>query len=133
MSEYHVVDVGFKDEPVLISTLKEMGYEPEIHKTSQNLYGYEGKKRDQKANIIIPRTQVGTASNDVGFERTKKGFVLHASEFDHNWRNGERIKTLNKKYSENKLRKEVSMTSKFNILSRKDRKDGKIEIQLRIN
>jgi len=40
---------------------------------------------------------------------------------------------LNKKYAENKLRKEVGMTSKFNILSRKDREDGKIEIQLRIN
>jgi hypothetical protein len=133
MSEYHVVDVGFKDEPILVQTLKEMGYQPEIHKNAKNLYGYAGKKRDQKANIIIPRTQVGTASNDIGFERTKKGFVLHASEFDHNWRTGERIKTLNKKYSENKLRKEVGMTSKFNILSRKDREDGKIEIQLRIN
>jgi len=110
-----------------------MGYQPEVHSEAKNLYGYAGKKRDQKANIIIPRTQVGNASNDVGFERVKKGFILHASEFDHNWRTGERIKTLNKKYSENKLRKEVNMTSKFNILSRKDRKDGKIEIQLRIN
>ena len=74
MSEYHVVETGFKDEPVLISTLKEMGYEPEIHKTAKNLYGYAGKKRDQKANIIIPRAQVGSASNDIGFERVKKGF-----------------------------------------------------------
>ena len=62
MSEYHIVDVGFKDEPVLISTLKEMGYEPEIHKNAKNLYGYAGKKRSQSANIIIPRTQVGAAS-----------------------------------------------------------------------
>ena len=133
MSEYHIVETKFKDEPVLINTLKEMGYEPNIHKEAQNLYGFQGKKREQKANIILPRTQVGSASNDVGFEKTKKGFILHASEYDHSWRTGERIKTLNKKYQENKLRKEVSMTTKFNILSRKDRKDGKIEIQLRIN
>jgi len=110
-----------------------MGYQPEVHEKAKNLYGYAGKKREQKANIILPRKQVGGASNDVGFERVKKGFILHASEYDHSWRNGERIKTLNKKYAENKLRKEVGMTSKFNILSRKARKDGKIEIQLRIN
>ena len=110
-----------------------MGYKPEIHKEAKNLFGYQGKKRDQKAHIVIPRSQVGIASNDIGFERVEKGFVLHASQFDHKWRDGERIKTLNKKYSENKLRKEVSMTSQFNILSRKDRDDGKIEIHIRVN
>ena len=110
-----------------------MGYEPEIHTKATNLHGYQGDARDQKAHIILPRKQVGSASNDVGFERVKKGFICHASAYDHSWRNGERIKTLNKKYAENKLKKEVNMTIRFNILSRKDRKDGKIEIQLRIN
>ena len=110
-----------------------MGYQPEVHSEVKNLYGYRGDQRKQKAHIIIPRKQVGGASNDVGFERAKKGFVIHASQYDYKWRTGERIKTLNKKYQENKLRKEVSLTTKFNILSRKDRKDGKIEIQLRVN
>jgi hypothetical protein len=117
----------------LVQSLKEMGYQPEISEKAKNLYGYQADKRSQKAHIIIPRKQVGGLSNDVGFERVKKGFVVHASAYDSKWRNGERIKTLNKKYAENKLRKEVGMTSKFNILSRKDREDGKIEIQLRIN
>jgi len=110
-----------------------MGYQPEVSKEAKNLYGYQGDKRDQKAHIILPRKQVGSASNDVGFERVKKGFICHASQYDSPWRTGERIKTLNKKYGENKLRKEVGMTSKFNILSRKERSDGRIEIQLRIN
>ncbi len=123
----------FKDEPVLVQTLKEMGYKPEIHKEAKNLFGYQGKKRDQKAHIIIPRKQVGGASNDVGFERVKKGFVLHASAYDAAWRTGNKIKTLNKKYTENKLRKEVGKTSAFNILSRKERNDGRIEIKLRVN
>jgi len=110
-----------------------MGYQPEVHSKAKNLQGYQGDKRSQKAHIILPRKQVGGASNDVGFERVKKGFILHASEYDHKWRTGERIKTLNKKYQENKLMKEIGKTSKFNILSRKNRDDGKIEIQLRIN
>lgn len=133
ISEFHIVETNFKDEPVLIKTLKDMGYQPEIHKTAKNLHGYRGDKRSQKANIVIPRKQVGSLSNDVGFERSKKGLILHASEYDAAWRTGDKIKTLNKKYSENKLRKEVSATSRYNILSRKDREDGKIEIQLRIN
>ena len=133
ISEYHVVDVSFKDQPILIQTLKEMGYNPEVHEEAKNLFGYQGDKRNQKAHIIIPRKQVGNASNDIGFERVKKGFVLHASGFDQQWRTGNKLKTLNKKYTENKLKKEVGKSSSFNILSRKERKDGKIEIQLRVN
>ena len=110
-----------------------MGYQPEISEKAKNLYGYQGDKRPQKAHIIIPRKQVGGVSNDVGFERVKKGFTLHASEYDRSWRDGKNRKTLNKKYSENKLKKEVSRTTKFNILSRKDREDGRIEIHLSIN
>ena len=133
MSEFHLIETKFKDQSVLVSTLKEMGYSPEIHKKAKNLQGYQGDKRNQKAHIIIPRKQVGTASNDVGFEKNEKGFVLHASAFDKAWRDGNRIKTLNKKYAENKLVKEVGRTSNFNILSRKDLNDGKVEIQLRVN
>jgi len=110
-----------------------MGYTPEIHKEAANLHGYQGDERNQKAHIIIPRSQVGGSSNDVGFEKSEKGYTLHASEFDRKWRTGERIKTLKKTYAENKITKYVRNTSKYSILSRKKNTDGKIEIQLRIN
>ena len=123
----------FKDEDILLQTLKEMGYQPVVHKEATNLYGYQGDKREQKAHIILPRKQVGSSSNDVGFERTGKGYKLHASEFDRAWRTGKKIKQLNMSYSENKLKKEVNRTSRCNITSRKVRNDGKIEIKLRIS
>lgn len=132
MSEYHQVEVVFKDQDVLVQSLKDMGYQPQVHKEAKNLYGYQGDKRKQKAHIILPRAQVGGASNDVGFEKTKKGFKMHASGFDWSWREGERIKTLNKTYSENKLKKVVNSSVNYNIISRKERNDGKIEIQVRI-
>ena len=131
-SEFHVVEINFKDEGVLIQTLKEMGYIPEVHTSAVNLYGYQGDKRDQKAHIVIPRKQVGHASNDVGFERVDKGFTLHASEFDRDWRTGEKIKQLNQGYAENKLKKTVSVLSNYNIFSRKQKENGQIEIQLRV-
>ena len=115
-----------------MQTLKEMGYVPEVHKEAVGLYGYQGDVRKQKAHIILPRKQVGSASNDVGFERTSKGFTLHASAYDSAWRTGAKIKTLNKTYSENKIKKVVNRSTNYNIMNRKVRKDGKIEIQIRV-
>jgi len=132
VSEFHVVEVGFKDEGVLIQSLKEMGYNPQVHKDAVSLHGYRGDKRKQKAHIVIPRSQVGGMSNDVGFERVKKGFVLHASAFDSPWRKGVKIKQLNKSYSENKLRKTVNSISSYNITDRKELENGKIEIHIRV-
>jgi hypothetical protein len=133
ISEYHEVEIKFKDENILLESLKEMGYNPKVHNEATSLYGYQGDKREQKAHIVIPRKQVGGASNDVGFERTKKGFTLHASEYDKQWRSGNKIKTLNKTYTEKKLKKVVDGSIKYNISNRAVRKDGRIEIHLRIN
>jgi len=109
-----------------------MGYNPEVHSEAKHLRGFQGDKRSQKANIILPRTQVGRASNDVGFERVDGGFVLHASAFDSAWRTGAKIKTLNMTYAENKLKKSISVMSNCNIFSRKQNENGQIEIQLRL-
>ena len=103
ISEFHIVLTKFNDKDILLQSLKEMGYKPVVYDKPVNLYGYRGDKREQKAHIIIPRSQVGKASNDVGFEKDKGNYVLHASEYDHKWRTGERIKTLNKTYAEKKI------------------------------
>jgi hypothetical protein len=132
MSEYHIIEVKFKDEGVLLTTLRDMGYEPEIHSEAKHLRGFQGDKRSQKANIILPRVQVGRASNDVGFERVDGGFVLHASQFDSAWRDGAKIKALKMGYAENKLKKTVSVMSNCSIFSRKQNEKGQIEIQLRV-
>ena len=116
----------------MIKTLKNMGYNPEVHEESKHLLGYQGDKRSQKAHIIIPRSQVGSASNDVGFERVDGGFILHASAFDHAWRTGNKIKDLTQGYVENKLKKTISVMSNCNIFSRKQNEKGQIEIQLRL-
>ena len=133
MSEYHQVEVRFNDQGVLVKTLNDMSYHPEIHEEAKHLRGFKGDKRSQKANIVIPRKQVGPASNDVGFERVDGGFVLHASQFDHAWRDGDKIKALKMGYAENKLKKTISVMSNCNIFSRKQNEKGQIEIHLRVN
>ena len=130
MSEFQIIDVGFKDEQVLLDSLREMGYNPAIHKNAQQLEGYQGDKREQKAHIIIPRRQVGRASNDVGFEKNKDGFKLHASQYDRAWRTGEKLSKLKQLYSEKKITKTVKKMSKYSIQSRVV-EENKVKIRLR--
>ena len=55
----------------------------EIHKEPQALYGYQGDIRSEKAHIIIRRQNVGTAANDLGWERQPDGtYRAWISEYD---------------------------------------------------
>jgi len=131
MSEFRVVEVEFKEQDVLVSSLEEMGYQPQVFKEARPLHGYQGDKRKEKAHIIIPRKQVGNSSNDVGFERVGDGFKLHASEFDKAWRAGAKIKRLKQIYGANKITKVVNKSARFSIVSRKE-EEGKIKMKVRI-
>jgi len=131
VSEFKLIETEFKDGDVLVESLKEMGYNPEIHETPVNLYGYKGDKRQQKAHIVIPRRQVGAASNDVGFEKVGDKYKLHASQFDSAWREGIKIKKLKMTYSEKKVMKIVKKTNRFSFKSRQE-KEGKIKIKINV-
>ena len=109
MSEFHTVKIQFKDKEALIQTLKDMGFEPEVHDEAQNLYGYHGDRRSQKANIIVRRNQISKASNDWGFEKIGNDYQMHISEYDQGIREcGQRIPELKQKYAQNVIQNEVS-------------------------
>ena len=131
MSEYHQVEVIFKDENILMQSLKEMGYAVEVHNESISIKGY-GSKQVGSAHIVVRSNQFG-GYGDVGFERTSKGFIMHAASDDIRLHHGRfKVGTLNKKYIENKLKKYVSRTSTCNVSSRKENENGQVEIHLRI-
>jgi len=129
MSEYHVVEVIFKDEELLTQSLKDMGYEVEVH--NEGVHVGRGIKT-ANAHIVVRRNQFH-GMGDVGFERTENGFVLHADDYDvgnHGHRFG--LGTLNKVYVENRLNKYVGTVSTCNIFSRTENNKGQVEIHLRI-
>jgi hypothetical protein len=128
MSEYHVVDVIFKDEAMLLGSLRDMGYKPVVHEQGIQLSNSYSRSKPT-AHIVVTKDQFGGCYGDVGFERNSKGFVMHADHIDIRKFN---LKKLNKTYSENKVKKYVSSTSRCNITSRKENKNGQIEIKLRI-
>lgn len=86
MSHYVNVHTQITDCDALCRALGRVGFRDnqiERFDIGQPLYGYQGDKRNQKANVIIRRKHVGTSANDIGFEKHKDGhYVAHISEFD---------------------------------------------------
>jgi hypothetical protein len=83
MSAYNEIETQYSDQGCLIEALKEMGYQPQVSEKPQHLEGYHGDQRQQTAEIIIPRRQVGGASNDVGFKKKADGtYTAIISDYD---------------------------------------------------
>jgi hypothetical protein len=84
MSHYSKIDTEICDVEALKRALKEVGYAyVETHSDAQHLFGYQGDRRREKANIIIRRKHISQASNDIGFVKTEKGtYRAIVSEYD---------------------------------------------------
>jgi hypothetical protein len=60
-----------------------MGYMVEVHPEGAALFGYRGDERPERADVIIRRAQLDSASNDIGFARGADGrFGAILSEYD---------------------------------------------------
>ena len=111
-----------------------MGYNNiEVHEEAQNLFGYQGDKRKQKAHIIIRKKYVGSSSNDIGFLREKgsKKYKIIASAYDKAWRTGKKINKLKQTYGEKVIMKGIRRNSRFSFVSRKENKKGEIKIKVK--
>ena len=88
MSHYTRVKTKIKNKSSLVKALQDMGFtesQIKVHDTPQQLEGYEARLRKEKAEIILPRSAVGGASNDIGFKRLDDGtFEAIISDYDRN-------------------------------------------------
>lgn len=83
MSKYLALTTNITDERFLIEALQEMGYTPEACREGAPLFGYRGDERPERAQVIIRRAQLDSASNDIGFARDERGvFRAIVSEYD---------------------------------------------------
>lgn len=84
MSKYIEVQTTLTDQSLLVEALQFMGYKPVIHNLAVALLGVSGDVRKETAEVIIPRKQVGGASNEIGFKLQSNGcYVRISSEFDN--------------------------------------------------
>lgn len=85
MSAYITLMTPMTDEECLLQALEDVGFtseQIELHANPTPLIGYQGDRRTQKADIVIRRQHVGTASNDIGFLATPTGYQAFVSGYD---------------------------------------------------
>lgn len=75
-------ETAFKDRECLLNALRECGYAETEEGEALSLYGYQGDKRKETAQIVVRRKFIGSASNDLGFQKTDAGYIPVISEFD---------------------------------------------------
>ncbi len=101
-------------------------WEPVVDEKKRNLQGYTGDTRQQKAEIVIPRSQVGGAANDIGFEKGSDGnFVAHISDYDKGFYNDQWMGELKQEYAKEKVKK-TARTVGATFLGERKTKDGSI-------
>lgn len=108
MSHYVKIKTAITDRDCLLKGLKRMGFKDnqiETHDEATNLYGYQGDKREDKANVIIRRKNVGASSNDIGFTREEDGsYRAIISEYDQGRYNDKWVNELNMYYGVEKAK-----------------------------
>ena len=83
MSKYLTFsDIVFKDEALLLAALADVGYTEVERGESLPLYGYRGDQRAERAQLVVRRKHIGSASNDLGFARAEQGYTPIISEYD---------------------------------------------------
>ena len=102
MSKYiEFREVAFADRRLLLAALASLGYATVEEGEALPLFGYQGDRRPETAEIVVRRQHVGSASNDIGFARTARGYVPIVSEFDERTLHGGQFVTrLRTAYSE---------------------------------
>lgn len=132
MSKYTVFDTCISDGDALVDALQTMGFKPTVHKNPVHLTGFQGDRRDESAHVVIPRTQLGMASNDMGFRRNDKGtFQAIISEFDQNRFNTDWQNKLKQVYAE-KVTEKTAKARGYQPIGRKEivGADGKVTVQM---
>jgi hypothetical protein len=101
MSAYAATTTKLRDAACLVTALNMMGFLAEVNDIPKPLVGYHGDVRQQKAEIIIRRQQIGSASNDVGFALQPDGtYAAIISQYDRMRFNAGWLNTLNQCYAE---------------------------------
>jgi hypothetical protein len=111
LSHYSHVKTKISDQECLLKALTDLGFgkdKVKVHETAQKLEGYQGDKRQQTAEVIIPRKYVQSAANDIGFKKQADGtFQAYISDYDKSKYNNDWLGKLSQRYAYHKLKEEV--------------------------
>jgi hypothetical protein len=127
MSAYKEYRCEITNRDMLLQSLKELGFTPEVHATPQPMSGWNGETRSKKAEIIVRKSdieQYNRSYNDIGFNWDEKAgqFTAILSDMDESPNLMGRIKQV---YSKNVIEKALRdyrwgvNTSNVNVRNKK--------------
>lgn len=139
MSHMTIVRTKITRKSCLIKALQKLGFKNHMIEDfglrKENLRGYQGDTRNQKANIRIKgsgwggQNYVGGASNDLGFELQTDGtYSFHVSEYDKGRYNQGWIDKFTKAYSREVV-SEICQEQNF-FISEEHEEEGELVLKL---
>ena len=131
MSHFVECQTEFRDPHALVAALIECGFQEsqiEVHQEAVPLYGYQGDQRAQKAHIVIRRQHVGSAANDVGWEKQPDGtYRAWISEYDSRHRfNAEMQNRIKQEYAYHAVARQQRAQGR--TVQRRELENGEIEV-----
>ena len=132
MSHFTRLKTRITDVAALTKALADVGFKDvEVHATPQHLYGFVGDRREQTAEVIIRKRQIGWLSNDIGFQRQPDGtFEAIISEYDRGKYSPQWLEKLTQRYAYHLARAKLGEQG-FDLVSEETAKDGRIHLVLR--
>lgn len=132
MSHFTVLRTQLTDVESLVKALADLGFgQVEVHETGQHLYGFQGDRRPQTAEVIIRRQHIGPASNDLGFKRRADGvFDAIISDYDGRRFSAEWLGRLTQRAAYHTARSKLSGQG-FALVEEETQQDGRIHLVLR--
>ena len=130
MSKYLTYqEILFKDRGLLLAALADLGYGQVDEGETLPLFGYQGDLRPETAELVVRRRWLGSASNDLGFARTPRGYVPIISEFDQRvLQGGQLLAKLRTAYSERVV---AAVTRRLHGSARRTVEGNVIKIKVR--
>ena len=112
MSAYAPIKTEFNDQECLLAALADNTdrcyKNVEVHEKAVNLTGYHGDTRSQVANIVIRRSEIGSASNDIGFVKDSDGkFTAIISDYDSHRHGAKWMTAIKASYTQKRFEKEA--------------------------
>jgi len=110
MSAYTVIDTQLVSAEQLVLALRDVGFDKvECHDKPQPLVGFEGLRREQRAEIIVRKQHLDAGSNDIGFARGADGrFSALVSDFDRARFGGPWLMKITQRYAYHVTREKLA-------------------------
>jgi len=110
-----------------MEALKELGYNPEMHKEGISLSRGRGQCHMKIPNDQIAKVSGGYAYGDIEFEKTETGWKIHGDNSSVSRFSPNKLKQI---YSERRLMKTIAQTGNYAMESRSVGQKGEIRLRL---